>query len=445
MQALRQVDILKKQLDELLPMKEEYKRELDKKIRLEFNYNSNHLEGNTFTYGETKLLLLFGQTSAGKTIRDTEEMKAHDVAYKMITDWAADKEYVLTERDIKDLNRIILVEPFKKATKTPDGQPSSRIINIGDYKQQSNSVETATGEIFEFASPIETPAKMGDLMQWYRGEEGKGEFDAVSLAALFHYRFVRIHPFDDGNGRISRLLMNYILLKNGYPPVVIKSADKHNYLAALRMADADDIEAFVQYIAEQLQWSLELYIKAAKGESVDEPGDLDKKLAALKKKLNSTKEVTVEKNTAILYTRINDSVYPFFNILLRQLGQFDSLFKSKTLAFDYHGFNYEGHPRTESTSSLEDAIQELAFFEDIVFFRANYILSDFRATSKKEVIKINFIVKFYNIIYEFSCADASIKFDKMYDEIIGVEESNTIAEKIGNAFYKQLEAIVDNN
>ena len=277
------IDQLSATYHSLLPMSPENQRRWDKKVRLEFNYNSNHIEGNTLTYGETELLLFFDETHGSHPMREYEEMKAHDVAFQKIKEWAADTETPLTEQDIKNLNQIILVQPFWKDAITPDGQPTRRQITVGNYKTQPNSVRLPNGELFEYTAPQEVPIQMQALMEWYRDEQTA--LHPVTLAAMFHYKFVRIHPFDDGNGRVSRLLMNYVLLAHKLPPVVIKSSDKQNYLHALRLADTGQYEAFIRYIAEQVVSSLEMAIKAAKGESIEEPDDLDKEIALLTRQL----------------------------------------------------------------------------------------------------------------------------------------------------------------
>lgn len=115
---------------------------------------------------------------------------------------------------------------------------------------------------------------MKDLLDWYTNNNSI--IHPLELASEFHHEFVLIHPFDDGNGRISRLLMNYIFIRNGFPPVVIKSLDKQKYLNALRLADIGKMDAFVDFIADQLIWSLEISLMAAKGESIDEKGDFKK-------------------------------------------------------------------------------------------------------------------------------------------------------------------------
>lgn len=273
---------------------EEKQTRLDKKFRLEFNYNSNHLEGNTLTYRETELLLLLNDTTGNHNFREYQEMKAHDVAFTLIKKWACDENYPLTEKDIKELNKIILVEPYRKEAITFDGQPTSKEIKVGDYKDSPNSVRLPNGEMHNYASPIDTPIKMKELIDWYNLELNKKTIHKVVLSALLHYKFIIIHPFDDANGRVARLIMNYVLIKSGYPPIVIKSADKKNYLHALNRADIGDVDFFVEYIIRQLLWSLELTNKVAEGGTEREPEDLDKKINILQRelsKIDSDKEI----------------------------------------------------------------------------------------------------------------------------------------------------------
>ncbi len=328
---IRRIEDLRKELTGLLPMSAEQQRKLDEKIRLEFHYNTNHIEGNTLTYGETKLILLFDQVVKNHKGREIEEMKASEVAYQYMENFAEDTERPFSEQFIKDLNRILLVRPYYKEAITEDGQETRRLISIGDYKQHPNSVRLENGEIFHYASPEETPIQMKELVDWYREEETKGERHSVELAALLHYRFVRIHPFDDGNGRVSRLLVNYVLHKNGLPPVIIKTNDKKNYLRALNQADAGDLNAFVTYISEQLIWTLELSTKAAKGEDVEEPSDWKKKLAVLDTKLIDKEEITLLKEEVVVNTVIEKQILKLFRNAITELSQFDKYFMFRVI------------------------------------------------------------------------------------------------------------------
>jgi len=320
--SLDSVITLKAELDKRLPLKSEDEKRLKKKFRLEFNYNSNHLEGNTLTYGQTQLLLLFDKSSGDVPVSDIEEMKAHDVALSLIEEMAKDNERPLTEQFIKELNKTILVKPFYKDAITADGAPTRKRIEIGQYKTSPNSVRLRNGEIHEYASPEETPSKMSDLMNWFR--DNQDVIHPVQLAAEFHYRFVCIHPFDDGNGRVARLLMNYILLKNGYPIVIIKSDDKENYLTALQKADTGDRSAIVEYIERQAIWSLEISIKAANGEEIDELGDIEKEIEILKReKLTSSKIYKTPKVAFELITHIDNDLW---TPLSKALAKFDDFF-----------------------------------------------------------------------------------------------------------------------
>ncbi|WP_025145577.1 Fic family protein [Pedobacter jeongneungensis] len=312
-------------LNSLKPLSPENQAKLDKKFRLEFNFNSNHLEGNTLTYGETELLLIFDQTEGTHDYREYQEMQAHDVALRMIQEEAAETERPLLENFIRNLNEKILVKPFWKDAITADGQSTRKQIIPGEYKKTPNSVRLSNGEIFHYTAPSEVANEIAELVAWFN--ENNGKENPVLLAALLHYRFVRIHPFDDGNGRTARLLMNYVFAKNNLPLVVIKSEEKKDYLATLNRADAGDLNAFVEYIGKQLLWSLDLSIKAAKGENIDEDDDLDKELELLKQELNQVpNEFEQEKTNSDIANVIENSIVPLFREINSKIEKIKDLF-----------------------------------------------------------------------------------------------------------------------
>lgn len=299
---MNKIDDLFKEWQSLQPLTESNQRRLDQKFMLEFNYNSNHIEGNTLTYGQTEFLLMFGKVVDNANMKDLEEMKASNVGLKMVKEAAVDKEQPLTEYFIRTLHQTLLREDYVVYRQLPDGTNTSYIVHAGQYKTRPNSVITATGEKFEYAAPEETPALMADLVQWYNEEENRGQMSPIELATLFHYRYIRIHPFEDGNGRVSRLMVNYILCRHGYPMIVVKSADKENYLIALNRCDIvvgsipsegahaslGQIKPFVDYLSNCLERALSISIKTAKGESIEDEDDFEKRLKIIER--NAKKE-----------------------------------------------------------------------------------------------------------------------------------------------------------
>lgn len=281
----------------LQPLNENDQIRLNQKFMLEFNYNSNHIEGNTLTYGQTELLLMFGKVVDEANMKDLEEMKAHNVGLKMVQEESMNKEYPLTENFIRTLHSTLLREDYTVYRKQPNGTTTSYIVHAGCYKTRPNSVITVTGERFEYASPEETPALMSDLVTWYNEEEKKGELAPIELASVFHYRYIRIHPFEDGNGRIARLMVNYILFRHDYPMLIVRSQDKEQYLSALNKCDFIvgstpsigahavllQLSPFVDYMEKCLIHSLQICIKAAKGESIEEDDDFEKRIKILER------------------------------------------------------------------------------------------------------------------------------------------------------------------
>lgn len=246
------------------PLSKKDRERLSRRFTVDFNYNNNHIEGNTLTYGQTEILLLFGKIIGEADVHDVQEMTASNVGLQMMIEEANVKEVPLTQNFIRTLHKTLLREDYIVYRNLPGGVQTNYVIHAGQYKTRPNSVITRYGDRFEYASPEETPGLMADLVNWYNNAEQNGKLSPVELAALFHYRYIRIHPFEDGNGRIARLLVNYILTRHNYPMIVVRSRKKNEYLEALHQtdlevgpvpsdgahADIKDIRPFLKYFNE---------------------------------------------------------------------------------------------------------------------------------------------------------------------------------------------------
>ena len=221
----------------LFPLPEKQAQLLRNKFTAEYNFNSNHIEGNTLTYGQTELLLLFGKVSGEGDLKDFVDMKASQVGVEMVREAVQDRGTSLTQTFIRQLHKVLLREDYTVYRELPGGGTTSYTVHAGQYKTRPNSVITRYGNLFEYASPEETPSLMSDLVDWYNAAEQEGKLSPVELAALFHYRYIRIHPFEDGNGRIARLMVNYIMARHGWPMIVIRNRKKAEYLEALHRSD----------------------------------------------------------------------------------------------------------------------------------------------------------------------------------------------------------------
>ena len=234
---MRSIEDVMNEWNTLQPLSDRDREMLSRRFTIDFNYNSNRIEGNTLTYGQTELLLLFGKIVGEADVRDVHEMTASNVGLKIMKEEALLKETPLTQHFIRTLHKTLLREDYTVYRTLPGGVQTSYVIHAGQYKTRPNSVITRYGDRFEYASPEETPALMSDLVDWYNDAERSGKFTPIELAAIFHYRYIRIHPFEDGNGRIARLMVNYILTRHDYPMIVVRSRKKKQYIEALHRTD----------------------------------------------------------------------------------------------------------------------------------------------------------------------------------------------------------------
>ncbi|MBI1781045.1 MAG: Fic family protein [Sphingobacteriales bacterium] len=413
---LLHIENLKKKAESISDIKPEYLQAFWSKYRLEFNYNSNHIEGNTLTYGHTQLLLLFDKVSGDYTLRELEEMKAHDTALKLVKEEAVNPEHQLSEKFIKKINELILVRPYYKEAITPDGQPTRRLIEPGNYKKYSNSVRLENGEIFNYATPEETPALMGDLLNWYREESLKKELHPVQLAAIFHYRFVRIHPFDDSNGRTARLMMNYILIKNSYAPIVIESIGKKDYLFALNQADTGNLNAFVEYILKLSERWQEIYLRAVKGEKIEEESDFEKEVELLRRNFDERGKVTQPFSPQVALSLYNSTFAALYKKIIEKLSSLDNFFYEKAIQFRFGtGGKYVIQQAEQIETLITDHIGKLSVNGSLELIYAHRGLQ----TSNSGVIDIysGLIIRFYEFTYSVHLSsNGPAIFEKKYDE-----------------------------
>ena len=222
--VLETIDRLKRELDALRPLPAEAVARVAQKLRIEANYHSNAIKGNTLTLGETRSLILHGLTARGKPPRHHLDIRGHDDAVKAVEGTVAGAGEI-NHVFVRRLHGVLLKEAYDMPAVAPDGAPEKRRIGIGRYKTAPNIVVTTTGEVFHYSPPEAMHMEMTDLLDWLREQEAAGEHPVV-MAAAFHYRFVRIHPFDDGNGRMARLLMNMILIRHGYTVAIVRREDR---------------------------------------------------------------------------------------------------------------------------------------------------------------------------------------------------------------------------
>lgn len=269
-----EVDDLKQRLDAHRPLDAAQVGAVEDKLRLDWTYNSNAIEGNPLTLSETSFFLREGLTSKGKPLSAFLEAKNHLEAINYLQDFV-DKKTELTEGLVKGLHAIL----FKGIDTIKIGPPDREVtkpINSGAYKKENNHVIQLDGSIHQYTDFLQVPGEMERLFGWWG--EAESNLHPIELAALFHHKLVAIHPFLDGNGRVSRLCMNLILLREGYSPAIIKHEERQEYYTALEAADANDYEPFVSIVEREATATLQLTLDVVEGREAFDLEDLDRLL-----------------------------------------------------------------------------------------------------------------------------------------------------------------------
>ena len=212
------------------PLPPETLKSLREYYRVGLTYTSNALEGNSLTESETKVVIEDGLTIEGKPLRDHYEAVGHAKAYDYI--YQITEKEGLEEEDILALHRLFYQQI--------DAEKAGKYRDVKVYISGSRYAVSAVSKI---------PAEMQKLVKWYNDNEKK--LHPIELAATLHQRFVFIHPFVDGNGRVARLLMNLALLRNGFTIAIIPAVLRHEYIYSLEAAHTRP-EVFIDFIADRV-------------------------------------------------------------------------------------------------------------------------------------------------------------------------------------------------
>lgn len=240
---------LKKELDNQRPLPQEVVNDLKNDFYIKNTYHSNAIEGNTLTLYETKAVLEDGVTIAGKSFREHAEVNNHKEAIQYIEEFISEG-VSLNQRMVKDIHAIVLQGINRKIARKYRSVPA-----------------LITGVTHTPPSPEKIQEEMDKLFRWY---EESHELHPIEKVALLHAKFVNIHPFADGNGRTARLLMNYELMKNKYPPLTIETEDRFKYYEVLDISGSSgNYEPFIEFIAEREVKALERYIAFLNGRKLE--------------------------------------------------------------------------------------------------------------------------------------------------------------------------------
>lgn len=236
---LTQIDTLKKKIDECRPFDTFTLQQIKEYYRIGLTYTSNALEGNSLTETETKVVLEEGITIGGKRLIDHFEAIGHSDAYEWLLQQTSKKDF--TQDTIKKLHHLFYFRIDEQ--------------NAGYYRQVKVFL---TGSKFSLPSPNDIPNLMHDLIQEINAI--RSQVHPVEFAAIIHKKFVFIHPFIDGNGRVARLIMNLALLQAGYMTTIIPPVMRPEYLKTLEKAHTNDLD-FIHLIANLVKEAQQDYLR----------------------------------------------------------------------------------------------------------------------------------------------------------------------------------------
>ena len=233
----------KKLLDSLKPFPKEIEERLKEDLVVLWTYNSTAIEGSTLSLKETATLLEEGLVVGNKPLTDYLAAKGHRDAINLLFRWIAGRKKEIREEDILELHKATMKGIVEKY--------------IGAYRPVQVYLR---GSSFLPPPPNKVPKLMGEFI--YKLNRNPNKYDPITLSALSHLEFESIHPFVDGNGRVGRLLANWVLMEGGYPPIIIAKKERLRYIRLLEQAQTKNKQyALVKFFKNKVDEALDFYLK----------------------------------------------------------------------------------------------------------------------------------------------------------------------------------------
>jgi Fic family protein len=452
-EKIKEIDSLKELIDGYGKLRNEVLSKINYKFRLDWNYYSNRMEGNTLTREETKSVMVDNIEVTGKPIKDIMEIKKHDEAIQSVLKMGKG-ELNISEKRIRELHAAIMYESEEEKKQ-----------KIGVWKTQPNEIINYRNEKFDFIPPGEVKEEVHKLLDWLNAESDKiklrreNALHPVQIAFEFHTRYLTIHPFYDGNGRTARILMNIILIRNGYPPIYIKDTEKEVYYRHLADVQAygADMKLLFNLMADYVIRSLRIVLNAIEGKEIEEPSDLDKKIALLETELNvvdAENEIRFHYSKETFLTIYSSWITRFITLAIPVIQKFNKFFTDTKHNISIRGSVYQqfvDQPVPEIIGLLNKSISDN--IERLDQYPQEFNISTFYGTFKKGglntfgcnySIRITFEqIKYEVFVSEFNEDSNLSKEKKIHERLLHQpltdEEMVHAVQLLGETIYKHID------
>lgn len=441
---LQEVIQQQEQINAHTPLDADLLKRINYKFRLEWNYTSNSMEGNSLTMQETRSVMVGNITVDGKPIRDVLEMKGHDELVLQILKMGKG-EVNISERRIKEIHKAIVHED------DPEKQQF-----IGAWKTRNNYLTNYKGERFDFVPHADVPDRMHKLVNEFNAKKDKVKHlvDAVALAFWFHLEYITIHPFYDGNGRTARILTNIILIAFGFPPIYIKGDEKEAYYQYLADVQAygGEPDLFYEFMTDRLLRSQQFVLDAIHGRDIIEVGDFERRLFLIKNNTKIGSEKMLKYDVDTVMGVIENIVTPLINMWENKLKEIDDMFVSRQVCINvnsvlFSSLNFEHLLKVASDKTMYADQQlvaskiskaSLAFWGE--FTGPRFANSDYSAFA---IPTGNIYVDFYEKACKIMVTGTNDTIVKMYGEEMDEMELSGLIGRLCNEILNEIENLIE--